>query len=61
MCLFWRDGRTPRLVDGLVNLTMTQGAHDVLHVQGAFWTLWTELKLYLLSGCSSSPASRDAG
>ena len=34
----------------LVNLTMLQGAVDVTNIQGAFWTLWFELKFCLLIG-----------
>lgn len=45
---FWTEGRNPSLSDVLVNLTMTQEAYDVVNVQGAFWTLWIELKFYLL-------------
>ena len=47
---FWHAGRQPSFLDALVNLTMVQGAFDVPHVQGAFWTLWIELKFYLLIG-----------
>lgn len=46
----WDGGRNPGFVDALVNLTMIQSAFDVPHVQGAFWTLWIELKFYLLIG-----------
>ncbi len=45
---FWSGGRQPTFVEALVNLTMVQNALDVPHVQGAFWTLWIELKFYLL-------------
>src|SRR4051794_7843634 len=47
---FWTGGRQPSFVDALVNLTMIQDAFDIPHVQGAFWTLWIELKFYLLIG-----------
>ncbi|SDS65447.1 Peptidoglycan/LPS O-acetylase OafA/YrhL, contains acyltransferase and SGNH-hydrolase domains [Nocardioides scoriae] len=47
---FWTEGRNPSFSDALVNLTMTQEAYDVVNVQGAFWTLWIELKFYLLIG-----------
>lgn len=47
---FWHEGRNPSLVDGLVNLTMIQESFGVINVQGAFWTLWIELKFYLLIG-----------
>jgi peptidoglycan/LPS O-acetylase OafA/YrhL len=47
---FWHAGRQPTPVQALVNLTMTQEAYGALNVQGAFWTLWIELKFYLLIG-----------
>ena len=47
---FWTAGRLPSFMEALVNLTMVQDAFDVPHVQGAFWTLWIELKFYLLIG-----------
>jgi len=47
---FWTAGRNPDLVEAMINLTMVQDALDVPHVQGAFWTLWVELKFYLLIG-----------
>ena len=46
----WHAGRQPTFMDALVNLTMVQDAFSVPHVQGAFWTLWIELKFYLLIG-----------
>ncbi|MFC8731670.1 acyltransferase family protein [Luteimicrobium sp. NPDC057192] len=48
--VFWHGGRQPSKMDSLVNLTMLQGAWDAMGVQGAFWTLWYELKFYLLIG-----------
>lgn len=47
---FWSGGRNPGPVDTLINLTMVQGAFDIPAVQGAFWTLWIELKFYVLIG-----------
>ncbi|GGR46963.1 peptidoglycan/LPS O-acetylase OafA/YrhL [Nocardioides luteus] len=47
---FWKGGRDQGFVGGLINLTMTQDAWNVLSAQGAFWTLWIELKFYLLIG-----------
>ena len=47
---FWDGGRSVEPVEALVNLTMLQEAWDVTSVQGAFWTLWVELKFYLLIG-----------
>jgi peptidoglycan/LPS O-acetylase OafA/YrhL len=46
----WKGGRRPTFLDALVNLTMVQDAFNIPHVQGAFWTLWIELKFYLLIG-----------
>lgn len=48
--LFWDGGRGTDLPGFLVNLTMLQEAWDVPGVQGAFWTLWVELKFYLIIG-----------
>ena len=48
--LLWHSGRQPSFVDNLLNFTMVQGAFDATNVQGAFWTLWIELKFYLLIG-----------
>ncbi|ANS78709.1 putative membrane protein [Serinicoccus hydrothermalis] len=47
---FWDGGRQVEPVEALVNLTMMQEAWDITSVQGAFWTLWVELKFYLLIG-----------
>lgn len=47
---YWKGGRDQGFVGGLINMTMTQDAWDVLSAQGAFWTLWIELKFYLLIG-----------
>jgi len=48
--LFWDEGRNTSVYGSLMNLTMLQEAWDVTNVQGAFWTLWAELKFYLLIG-----------
>ncbi|GIJ00565.1 peptidoglycan/LPS O-acetylase OafA/YrhL [Sediminihabitans luteus] len=45
---FWHGGRTPSASDTLLNLTMVQRAFGAQDVQGAFWTLWAELRFYLL-------------
>lgn len=47
---FWENGRQVPIFDALVNMTMIQGAFDIPNVQGAFWTLWIELKFYLVIG-----------
>lgn len=48
--VFWQDGRNLNVPDALLNLTMVQEAFDVTNAQGAFWSLWIELKFYLLIG-----------
>ncbi|MFB7950471.1 acyltransferase family protein [Kitasatospora phosalacinea] len=34
----------------IANLTMTQGGLGGVHVDGVFWTLWVELRFYILFG-----------
>ncbi len=53
LLLVWPEGKhvTPHQV--LVNLTMMQPALGVDHVDGVYWTLWTELRFYLLLGVFS--------
>lgn len=34
----------------LVNLTMTQSAFGIPNIDGVYWTLWVELRFYLLVG-----------
>ncbi len=43
-------GFDPKLSDGeyLLNLTMFQGAFGVGHAGGVFWSLWVELRFYVL-------------
>jgi peptidoglycan/LPS O-acetylase OafA/YrhL len=43
-------GFDPKLTTGeyLLNLTMVQGAFDVGHAGGVFWSLWVELRFYIL-------------
>ncbi|SEE97957.1 Peptidoglycan/LPS O-acetylase OafA/YrhL, contains acyltransferase and SGNH-hydrolase domains [Ruania alba] len=50
LILMWNPGRAPELGQVAVNLTMFQAAFEVSHVDGVYWTLWTELKFYLLMG-----------
>nr|WP_240929668.1 acyltransferase [Streptomyces coryli] len=42
------DGHIPRYADFLVNLTMLQMPTDTPRVLGVCWTLWAELRFYLL-------------
>jgi peptidoglycan/LPS O-acetylase OafA/YrhL len=53
LLVLWPEGKavTPQQV--LVNLTMVQAAVGVDHVDGVYWTLWTELRFYLLLGVFS--------
>lgn len=44
----WPDGKDISVSEALVNLTMLQQAFDVRHVDGVYWTLWTELRFYVL-------------
>ncbi len=50
LLVVWPEGKhvTPGQV--AVNLTMFQSALGVPHVDGVYWTLWTELRFYLLVG-----------
>ncbi|SES28585.1 Peptidoglycan/LPS O-acetylase OafA/YrhL, contains acyltransferase and SGNH-hydrolase domains [Pedococcus cremeus] len=36
--------------EAIANLTMMQDAIDIRHVDGVYWTLWVELRFYLLMG-----------
>ncbi len=47
---FWHGGREPTSIEALGNLTMVQSAFGMTDVQGAFWTLWVELRFYVLIG-----------
>jgi peptidoglycan/LPS O-acetylase OafA/YrhL len=44
----WSGGRRTTLTETLVNLTMVQDLFQVTGVQVVFWTLFVELKFYLL-------------
>lgn len=44
----WPAGKDITLAEALVNLTMFQEAFDVRHVDGVYWTLWAELRFYVL-------------
>ncbi|WP_250445889.1 acyltransferase [Actinotalea sp. C106] len=48
LMVIWRDGKQISLSEVAVNLTLTQSAWGVRHVDGVYWTLWTELRFYLL-------------
>ncbi|NEC93307.1 acyltransferase family protein, partial [Streptomyces sp. SID12501] len=50
LLLVWSEGKhvTPGQV--AANLTMLQAVVGVDHVDGVYWTLWAELRFYLLMG-----------
>ncbi|WP_315097872.1 acyltransferase [uncultured Cellulomonas sp.] len=53
LLFLWPEGKqvTPQQV--LLNLTMLQPVLGVEHVDGVYWTLWTELRFYLVVGVFS--------
>ena len=44
----WPQGKDITVSEALVNLTLLQELVEVRHVDGVYWTLWTELRFYLL-------------
>src|SRR5690625_4448807 len=44
----WPEGKNITVGQAAVNLTMFQALFEVGHVDGVYWTLWTELRFYLL-------------
>ncbi|MEE6273029.1 acyltransferase [Georgenia sp. MJ206] len=44
----WPDGKDITVGQALVNLTMVHPLFEVDHVDGVYWTLWTELRFYVL-------------
>jgi peptidoglycan/LPS O-acetylase OafA/YrhL len=48
LLVLWRDGKRISLGEAAVNLTMLQSLFGVRHVDGVYWTLWVELRFYLL-------------
>jgi peptidoglycan/LPS O-acetylase OafA/YrhL len=53
LLVVWPEGKEVTAHQVLVNLTMMQSALGVEHVDGVYWTLWTELRFYLLLGILS--------
>src|SRR5699024_2144986 len=41
-------GRMIAVGQWLLNFTMVQGLFDVQHIDSVYWTLWVELRFYLL-------------
>lgn len=50
LLVLWPDRKEIELTDVGVNLTMFQSAFGVPHVDGVYWTLWAELRFYVLIG-----------
>ncbi|MCG2622272.1 acyltransferase [Arthrobacter sp. I2-34] len=50
LLVLWPAGKDISLTQALVNLTMVQEGLGVGHVDGVYWTLWVELKFYLIIG-----------
>lgn len=46
----WPEAEDISITQVLANLTMLQTPLDVGHVDGVYWTLWVELKFYVLIG-----------
>jgi peptidoglycan/LPS O-acetylase OafA/YrhL len=53
LLVVWPQGKAVTPGQVLVNLTMFQSALGVDHVDGVYWTLWTELRFYVLLGVFS--------
>ncbi|MDC7123243.1 acyltransferase [Cellulomonas fimi] len=53
LLVLWPEGKDVTPAQVLVNLTMVQPALGVPHVDGVYWTLWAELRFYLLVGVLS--------
>lgn len=50
LLVLWPDRRELELSSVGMNLTMLQSAFGVPHVDGVYWTLWVELRFYVLVG-----------
>jgi len=44
----WTESKKVSLGQFLMNLTMTHDAAGVAHVDGVYWTLWVEMRFYLI-------------
>ena len=50
LIVLWPGRKALDLTDVGVNLTMLQTAFEIQHVDGVYWTLWVELRFYVLLG-----------
>ena len=48
LLVVWPEGKRVSLGEVAVNLTLAQEAFGVRNIDGVYWTLWTELRFYLL-------------
>ncbi len=48
LLVLWPGGKDVSWRDALVNVTLVQELVGVPHVDGVYWTLWAELRFYLL-------------
>ena len=48
LLVIWPEGKRISLGEVAVNVTLLQEAFGVRNVDGVYWTLWTELRFYLL-------------
>jgi len=48
LLVIWPQGKRISLGEVAVNVTLMQEAFGVRNVDGVYWTLWTELRFYLL-------------
>ena len=46
--VIWLEQKNLTFYQIAVNLTMTQGAFGIDHIDGVYWTLWVELRFYVL-------------
>lgn len=46
--VIWLEQKHITIYQVAVNLTMMQGAFGVDHIDGVYWTLWVELRFYVL-------------
>jgi peptidoglycan/LPS O-acetylase OafA/YrhL len=48
LLVIWPEGKRISLGEVAVNITLLQEPFGVRHVDGVYWTLWTELRFYAL-------------
>ncbi|PFG31880.1 acyltransferase family protein [Paramicrobacterium agarici] len=48
LLFLWPAGKDISVAQALLNLTLLQEVFNVPHIDGVYWTLWAELRFYLL-------------